>query len=130
MLKDLLKRVPCLDGSMMTFTREERASLTVNGRFEVSLLHLKMVEKVLTMLCRLTPELAGEYREDVPLRWFAVRKAPRRFWGNQPLGYHIIRLYFGRGAYWRKVSFRYVRLSEDTFDGRVFNHPLRRNRAR
>ncbi len=130
MLKVLLKRMPRFDGVTMTFTPEERASFTGSGRFEVSLLHLKMVEKVLTMLCRLAPELAGGHREDIPLRGFAVRKAPRRFWGNQPLGYYIVRLYFGRGAYWRKVSFRYVRSSEDTFDGRVFNHPLRRNRAR
>lgn len=130
MQKALLKRIPRLDAVVLRFTHEEGASFTIDGRFEVSLLHLKMVEKLLTILCRLAPELGGGDCDDIPLRYYTVRKAPRRFWGSLPLGYHIIRLYFGRGAYWRKVSFRFVRFSENTFNGWVFNHPLRRNGAK
>lgn len=131
MRKCVLIRPPFICGLPITFTHEEGASFSPDDRFDVSLLHLKMVEKAIAILSHYGQATGnGASNPDIPLEGFSVTKAPRRFWGDCPLGYHIIRLHFRRGAYRRTISLRYLRDSENNFNGQIFNHPVRRNRAK
>jgi len=127
MLKSLVKRIPFIDGSPITFTHEEGAGFWKNGKFDVSLLHRKMAEKALIILLRYSDEIYTENPlRHLRLKSFSVKKAPRRFQGKHPIGYHIIRLrVVGYGNQERNISFRFVRSSEDNFNGYLFNHPSR-----
>ncbi len=126
----MLKPVSKLEsgGVLLVFTHQEGLGFWSDGRFSVELLHQKLVEKILALLS--PQERVNARGQMVPMEEFSVKKAPRRFWGRQLLGYYIVRLHFGRGEYRRTVSFRYVRSSEDNFNGHVFHHPVRRNRAK
>ena len=115
-------------GVPLMFTHEEGMGFWSDGKFSVDRLHHKMVEKILVLLA--PQERVNARGQMVPIEEFSVKKVPRRFWGHQSLGYYIIRLHFGSGEYRRTISFRYVRSSEDNFNGRVFSHPTRRNRAK
>jgi len=130
MRKSVLERPPLLCGLPVTFTHQEGAGFSPDDQFDVSLLHLKMAEKAIALLSHYGEAMGnGASNPDIPLKDFSVTKAPRRFWGDCPLGYHIIRLHFRRGMYRRTVSLRYLRDSENNFDGRIFNHPLRHMRV-
>lgn len=132
MLKSLVKHIPFIDGPPMIFTHQEGVSFWNNGKFDVSLLHRKMAEKSLIILLRYSDEIYTENPfQHLRLKSFSVEKASRRFWGDCPIGYHIIRLcVVGYGDHEKKISFRFVRSSEHNFNGRLFNHPLRRPGAK
>lgn len=129
MLKSLSKRIPLIDGPPITFTHQEGMFFWKDGKFDVSLLHQKMAEKALIVLLRYSDEIYTENPfQHLQLKSFSVVKASRRFWGGCPIGYHIIRLcVVSSGNHEKKISFRFERSSEDTFNGRLFNHPLRRS---
>lgn len=127
MLKSLVKRTPFIDGSPITFTHEEGACFWKNGKFDVSSLHRKMAEKALIVLLRYSDEIYTDnpFRH-LRLKSSSVEKAPRRFWGKCPIGYHIIRLcVVGYGNQEKSILFRFVRSSEENFNGYLFNHPSR-----
>lgn len=122
MLKTVITSVPSIKGAPITFSQEERQSFLVDGRFIVALLHLTLAHKALAAYLS---SLAGEQPNSLRLKDFSVTKAQRRFWGNSPSGYHIIRLHIECGKERRKVSLRFVRDSRDNFDGHLYHHPLR-----
>lgn len=124
------KHLPLIDGPPIAFTHQEGLHFWQNGKFNVDLLYRKMVEKALIVVLRHSDEPYTENLARYKLRDYSVKKAPRRFWGSHALGYHIIRLHYGYGESERKIALRYVRSSEQSFDGHLFNHPPRRPRAR
>jgi hypothetical protein len=124
------KRVPVVNGLPIDVPREEVMPCWKGAHFDVDLLHLRLAEKAHAAVVRLTEGDLAIRDARYQLRDSSVKRVSRRFWGKLPFGYHMIRLHYGHGEYERKIVLRFVRESEGTFRGYLFNHPVRRSGAK
>jgi hypothetical protein len=131
MAKSRNKPTPHIHSVPINVSRHEAVGCWEDGRFNVESLYRLLAEKAKSVVLRHAEgENYAQHLGRYKLREFSIKRVPRRFWGKLPLGYYVIRLHYGYGEYERKVALQFVRDSEDSFGGHLFNHPLRRTHAK